>query len=166
MFKKIKFGTHENVGWGKINLPELEMHSTAMWCSFSDEIINTMEREEAGEVFLGLSYILRNIAPLYTLSDYADIRVVFENRSHFTNQPTIFVYDAIPGGVGISERVYHIFGLIAQASQEAIAACSCTHGCPACIGPMITREGIKEKVIALLKNLHHESEGQTQHILH
>jgi len=166
MFKKIKFGTHENVGWGKINLPELEMHSTSMWCSFNDEVLQNMEREEAGEVFLGLSYILRNIAPLYTLSDYADIRVVFENRSHFTNQPSIFIYDAIPGGVGISERIYHIFGLIAQASKEAIAACTCSHGCPACIGPMITKEGIKEKVIALLETLHHESEGQTQHILH
>jgi len=166
MFKKIKFGSHENIGWGKINLPELEMHSTSVWCSFTDECVQQFEREEAGEVFIGLSYILRTIAPLYTLCDYGDIRVVFENLSHFTQRPTIFIYDAVPGGVGISERIFAIFGLIAQASKEVIAACTCTNGCPACIGPMITRTGIKEKIIALLEILHNEFEGQAGHILH
>jgi len=166
MFKKIKFGSHENIGWGKINLPELEMHSTSVWCSFTDECVQQFEREEAGEVFIGLSYILRTIAPLYTLCDYGDIRVVFENLSHFTQKPTIFIYDAVPGGVGISERIFAIFGLIAQASKEVIAACTCTNGCPACIGPMITRTGIKEKIIALLEILHNEFEGQAGHILH
>lgn len=166
MFKKIKFGTHENIGWGKINLPELEMHSASMWCSFNEDALNHLPREEAGEIFLGISYILRSIAPLYTLSDYADIRVVFENRSHFTQNPTIFIYDAVPGGVGIAQRIYQIFSIIAHASMEAVAVCSCAHGCPACIGPMITKPGIKQKVITLLGTLHHESQGQTEHILH
>ena len=31
MFKKIKFHTHENVGWGSISIPEQEMHTTAFW---------------------------------------------------------------------------------------------------------------------------------------
>ena len=29
MYKKIKFHTHENIGWGQIHLPEQEMHTTA-----------------------------------------------------------------------------------------------------------------------------------------
>ncbi|HEY8921533.1 MAG TPA: DEAD/DEAH box helicase, partial [Candidatus Limnocylindria bacterium] len=31
MFKKIKYHTHENVGWGSISIPEQEMHTTACW---------------------------------------------------------------------------------------------------------------------------------------
>ena len=31
LYKKIRFYTHENVGWGSISLPEQEMHTTAFW---------------------------------------------------------------------------------------------------------------------------------------
>ena len=31
MFKKLKYHTHENVGWGSISIPEQEMHTTATW---------------------------------------------------------------------------------------------------------------------------------------
>src|SRR5260221_133227 len=31
LFKKLKFGTDENVGWGPIDLPELELQTTAYW---------------------------------------------------------------------------------------------------------------------------------------
>ena len=31
LFKKLKFLTDENVGWGPIDLPELELQTTAYW---------------------------------------------------------------------------------------------------------------------------------------
>src|SRR4029079_10994329 len=31
MFKKLKFITDENVGWGPVDLPELELQTTAYW---------------------------------------------------------------------------------------------------------------------------------------
>ena len=31
MYKKVKFYTHENLGYGKINLPAEDMHTTAYW---------------------------------------------------------------------------------------------------------------------------------------
>ena len=31
LFKKLKFVTDENVGWGPIDLPELELQTTAYW---------------------------------------------------------------------------------------------------------------------------------------
>ena len=34
IYKKIKLHTHENVGWGKIHLPEQELHTTAYWFVF------------------------------------------------------------------------------------------------------------------------------------
>ena len=30
-YKKLKFGTDENVGWGPIDLPEIELQTTAYW---------------------------------------------------------------------------------------------------------------------------------------
>ena len=31
LYKKLKFVTDENVGWGPIDLPELELQTTAYW---------------------------------------------------------------------------------------------------------------------------------------
>ena len=31
LYKKLRLETHENIGWGKIHLPEIEMHTTAYW---------------------------------------------------------------------------------------------------------------------------------------
>ena len=30
-FKKIRFHTHENVGFGEVHLPEMQMHTSAFW---------------------------------------------------------------------------------------------------------------------------------------
>jgi DEAD/DEAH box helicase domain-containing protein len=38
MFKKIKLLTHENIGAGHVNLPETEMHTTAYWITFPEEL--------------------------------------------------------------------------------------------------------------------------------
>ena len=36
LFKKLKFVTDENVGWGPIDLPELELQTTAYWLTADD----------------------------------------------------------------------------------------------------------------------------------
>jgi hypothetical protein len=36
LYKKLKFGTDENVGWGPIDLPELELQTTAYWLTAED----------------------------------------------------------------------------------------------------------------------------------
>ena len=36
MFKKIKFDTHENLGWGPVRLPELELQTTAYWMTLNE----------------------------------------------------------------------------------------------------------------------------------
>ena len=38
IYKKIKFGTHENVGWGDIHLPEQTMHTTGFWIEFPEDV--------------------------------------------------------------------------------------------------------------------------------
>jgi DEAD/DEAH box helicase domain-containing protein len=31
LYKKLRLETHENIGWGKIHLPEIELHTTSYW---------------------------------------------------------------------------------------------------------------------------------------
>ena len=38
-FKKIKFFTNENVGSGKLELPENEMHTTSFWLTLGQSLL-------------------------------------------------------------------------------------------------------------------------------
>lgn len=162
MFKKLKFNTHENLGWGKIDLPELEMHTASAWLDFDEDALAAIAgRAMAGRILYSIAYLFRNIVPIFTLSDVNDIRVAHQTRSNFSGKPAVFIYDSIPGGVGIAERVYAILGLVAGEARRVVEQCECETGCPACIGPLPSEDGaIKEYVSRVLGSLAHEPERQ------
>ena len=72
-FKKIKLHTHENVGWGKVHLPEEQMHTSAYWLSLPPDISGRMREAELQGRSTGLANVLRNIAPLYLMCDPRDL---------------------------------------------------------------------------------------------
>ena len=155
-YKKIKFYTHENIGFGEISLPPEEMHTTAYWLALADDSRELLKRlETEGTSFnlssglLALSNVLIHVVPLYVMCDPQDIRAVSEVRSPFTGEPTIYIYDNYPGGVGFSEKMFELRWSLLQAAQELILGCGCEKGCPSCVGP-IDEVGIKGKESALL----------------
>ncbi|MFC1736146.1 DEAD/DEAH box helicase [Candidatus Hydrogenedentota bacterium] len=139
MYKKIKFATHDNVGWGKIHLPEQEMHSTAFWLDFPTSLQETLSMSEAdlGGGLRALANILVKVSPLQIMCDPADIRSVSMVRAPFTARPTIYLYDVYPGGVGYSARLYESYQRLLAAAAELVSACTCERGCPSCVGPAL-----------------------------
>ena len=49
--------------------------------------------------------------------------------------PTIFLYDQVPGGIGLAPRLFDEREALLRRSRALIEACPCEDGCPACIGP-------------------------------
>jgi DEAD/DEAH box helicase domain-containing protein len=45
LYKKLKFLTDENVGWGPVDLPELELQTTAYWLT-AEGIVGRWRRDE------------------------------------------------------------------------------------------------------------------------
>jgi DEAD/DEAH box helicase domain-containing protein len=45
----------------------------------------------------------------------------------------VFIYDAFPGGVGISEKGHELLPELWDATLRTIAECPCENGCPSCI---------------------------------
>jgi DEAD/DEAH box helicase domain-containing protein len=169
IFKKIKFDTHENVGWGKIFLPQEDLHTSAYWLVLPPDVPGSSRHGDGatwrqGEALapsdtfqaalIGLANVLVHIAPLYLMCDPRDVRVVSEVKSPFTDAPTIYLYESVPGGVGFAERLFQMRWELLQAAAELIASCPCPEGCPSCIGPRIEvgAEG-KAAVSRLLERL-------------
>jgi DEAD/DEAH box helicase domain-containing protein len=137
MFKKIKFHTHENVGWGSISIPEQEMHTTACWLVPPAELVNRYDRDTLDGALIGLARVARTTAALLLMCDPRDLGVLAQVQAPFTGRPTIYLYDAVPGGVGLTERLYTLADEHLRACREAVGSCACSDGCPACVGPAV-----------------------------
>jgi DEAD/DEAH box helicase domain-containing protein len=154
MFKKLKFHTHENVGWGSISIPEQEMHTAACWLVPPAELVNRYDRDMLDGALIGLARVARTTAALLLMCDPRDLGVLAQVQAPFTGQPTLYLYDAVPGGVGLTERLYTLTDELIRACRGAVESCPCTDGCPACVGPAIEvgARG-KQTVIELLAGL-------------
>ncbi len=136
MFKKIKLHTHENIGSGPVDLPDLEMHTTSYWVSFPEAMPERMSQSDMQNGLLGLSNVLANSAPIYLMCDPGDISVVHQVRSTFTQRPTVYIYDSYPGGVGFSEKLYQLHRELFETTKRMVENCGCDSGCPSCVGPL------------------------------
>lgn len=135
MFKKIKFDTHENLGWGPVRLPELELQTTAYWVTLNQTPPSIESQDDLQNGLMGIANVLGQIAPLYLMCDPRDIHVIYHVKSPFTQKPTIYIYDSCPGGIGFSQRLYEIHMDLFEKANEVISQCDCENGCPACVGP-------------------------------
>lgn len=84
----------------------------------------------------GLAYIIRNLAPLYVMSDKKDLSVTCHNQIKFSgNKPGLVIHDNIPGGIGLSEKLFVLLPDLIEKSISVLVSCPCKNGCPSCIGP-------------------------------
>ncbi len=177
-YKKIKFYTLENLGYGKIELPDLQFHTTSYWITFKKELLDRLPypRLEAIEGVLGLSYAFHSMAALHLMCDPHDLnRCVgdrgakwfirlsrdskgiyssFSSPEEITNEkidlfePTLFIYDNFPGGIGFSHQLFDDTLSLLEKTKRLISKCECPYGCPSCVGP-VKEVGEKSKEVAL-----------------
>ncbi len=171
-FKKIKFYTMENIGAGKLDLPENEMHTTAYWLTLKRPLLASLPYtvSDRQDGIFGLLYALESIASLLLMCDRMDLgatigegtadtqnpagesRVIpdepfgIDRREFF--EPTLYLYDAYPGGIGLSEPLFNLHEPLITKTLEMICGCGCEKGCPSCVGPA-GETGQKAKEVAL-----------------
>ena len=136
LFKKLKFMTDENVGWGPIDLPELELQTTAYWLT-ADRARDHWRRDDLDVALLGAGRAIQTIASVLLMVDPRDLGLVTQVRSPHAEEPTIYLYESVPGGIGLSERLWQRHDELLAGAADLIAACSCDAGCPACTGPRL-----------------------------
>jgi DEAD/DEAH box helicase domain-containing protein len=138
-FKKVKFQTHENIGYGEVHLPEVEMHTTATWLTVPNAVINKVGREAAVDALRGLGCALHTMATLRMMCASRDIGLTVDEPEE--GGPRLYLYDNIPGGIGFAERLFQLNAQLLAGAKELIARCSCSKGCPSCIGANKTDVG-------------------------
>ncbi|MBM7584300.1 DEAD/DEAH box helicase domain-containing protein [Bacillus pakistanensis] len=158
IFKKIKFDTHENIGSGPIHLPEEELHTNSAWVSLKNNDFISQDRLE--QALIGLSHGLKGVIPLFVMCDPSDIFVVPQVKAAHNDQPTIFIYDRYPGGIGLSEKVYEQMVEIFIESKSMVSKCPCDNGCPSCIGSDHSSANSKRDTLKLFNIFLSQLEGR------
>ena len=76
------------------------------------------------------------------------VGLVTQVRSPHHEAPTIYLYEATPGGVGLSVRLWERHAELIATAADLIGACGCDGGCPACTGPRLEPD-IDARALAL-----------------
>jgi DEAD/DEAH box helicase domain-containing protein len=79
-------------------------------------------------------------------------------------EPTIFIYDNYPGGIGFSELLFQRHEELLGQAYTRLNSCSCEFGCPSCVGPINeVGRNAKEVAVEILKRL---IDDKAQTLLH
>jgi DEAD/DEAH box helicase domain-containing protein len=156
-YKKIKFYTHENAGYGEVRLPEMQMHTTALWMSVPDRLCAGLPegRAVAVDALRGIGLALQTVATLALMCDPRDLGTTLGDTALDESPtdsspvvprkarsgvapgyaPTLFIYEHVPGGTGLAERIWEQRDVLLARTLRLIETCPCASGCPACVGP-------------------------------
>ncbi len=147
-YKKIKFHTHENAGYGDVRLPEMQMHTSGFWLTVSEDVVRSMRMSRATviDALRGIGNAMHLVAAIGLMTDPRDLGYTLGDRSEGDGppssgeggpgfDPTIFFYDHVPGGVGLAPRLFEEREALLRRTRSAIESCTCNDGCPACLGP-------------------------------
>ena len=136
MFKKIRFDTHETLGFGHVQLPETDMHTAAMWWTLPDKLCEKYQGDDLKNGMLGIANLLRIVCPLYLMCAPQDIAVIYQVKSPITGKPTVILYDNCPGGIGLAQKAFGMRELLLDKALQIVTDCECPEGCPSCAGPV------------------------------
>jgi len=136
LYKKIRFYTRENVGAEDIHLPpeELDTEAFVLTVSGATAAAVGLVSGSRAAAWRGVGRLLRRVAPLYLRCQPGDLGLSTEIRSRHFRVPAIFLYDRVPGSVGLGGALYRDHADVVRAALEVVRRCECTQGCPACVG--------------------------------
>ncbi len=74
---------------------------------------------------LGAAYALKQATSLLCMCSLSDVHATVQIRDVLDGMPTLYLYDAYPGGVGISERVFRVAKDVFDMALQMVTDCPC-----------------------------------------
>ena len=161
-FKKLRFHSHENIGYGDIGLPPEEMQTRAIAILFppgtraGDALASGEGEALKAAVLAGAGRLLHDIAPAFLMCDPRDLGRSERIRDPHFGCAALYFFDRYPGGTGLAEGLARLLTPSVSAAQERLVSCPCEGGCPSCIGVDSAEPGgadareVKARVLGLL----------------
>ncbi len=119
----------------ELDLPPQQFVTHAIWFTLPrpmSERMRLAQRDLPGGLHAA-EHAMIALLPLLAMCDRWDIGGVSTAWHPDTDAATIFIYDGVPGGVGISELGYHELEAWWRMTRDLLRECPCVDGCPSCV---------------------------------
>jgi DEAD/DEAH box helicase domain-containing protein len=116
-----------------LDLPSTTYTTMATWMSIPAEVAAAVPRHRLPGALHAAEHAAIALLPLRAVCDRWDIGGLSAPWHPASAGPAIFVYEAYPGGAGISEIAFGAGLDHWRETREMIGACPCRGGCPSCI---------------------------------
>ncbi|HTY15741.1 MAG TPA: DEAD/DEAH box helicase [Methanoregulaceae archaeon] len=118
-----------------LDLPPLQFHTRALWFRVPEETCQKLTTGDfdCGGSLHGAEHAIIAMMPFYVMCDRKDIGGFSSPNFPGTGDPTVLIYDAYEGGIGLAENAYEQFETIACSTHGMVSTCGCETGCPSCI---------------------------------
>lgn len=152
-FKMVEFDTHQNLGYTDLSeILKTQMETEACWIEIPDIVVRTfvatgkapsleqgtpdskVPRYDYSE---GLVHCIKAAASMRVMATENDLGGdIFSFVDVVTKRTkyAVVLYDAYPGGLGFSEKVFDFIDQIIKNAGNLLTGCSCKNGCPVCVG--------------------------------
>jgi DEAD/DEAH box helicase domain-containing protein len=156
----------------------MQMHTTAFWLTVPETLVASIEhgRSAVIDALRGIGIALETVATLALMCDPRDLGTTMGDTALEEGEeegervegrpptgiprkarggpqpgysPTLFLYEHVPGGIGLAERIFAQREVLVVRALQLIASCACEAGCPACVGPGDFGATVSRKSVAL-----------------
>lgn len=134
-YEKKLVSNQKSLGIIPLDLPKLEFETEGLWIEIPDHVRDHIESERMH--FMGgihaLEHAAIGIMPLLVMTDRNDLGGISTPFHPQIGKAAVFIYDGVPGGLGLTEQAYEDAGSLMEKTFETISGCPCETGCPACV---------------------------------
>ncbi len=134
-YRKIAHYGQRVLGECLLDLPAHTFETVALWFDIPQKVCQGVV-EQGLDLPGGLHAVEHaaiGLLPLYAMCDRMDIGGLSTPNHVDTGRAQVFIYDAVPGGVGIAERGFQVLEELWETTLETVRTCPCEDGCPSCI---------------------------------
>ncbi|MCU0490420.1 MAG: DEAD/DEAH box helicase [Chloroflexaceae bacterium] len=134
-YRRKEHYTGSVLGVHDLDVPPWTFRTVAVWWTVPQTMVERLELvcDDSLDALHAMEHTAIGMLPLLAQCDRADIGGLSTNYHPDTQLATIFVYDGVPGGVGIAEIGFEQAEEWWERTRQTLADCPCADGCPACI---------------------------------
>ena len=118
-----------------LELDPLVFETEGIWLEIPEALQRELESRRMH--FMGgihaLEHAMIGIMPLVILTDRNDLGGISQPWQPQLECAAVFVFDAVPGGVGLSRQAFRRAEELLERSRDAVGSCPCELGCPGCV---------------------------------
>jgi DEAD/DEAH box helicase domain-containing protein len=132
-YQRRRLADHAPVDLVGLELPPTSFPTQALWFELPGGVDELIPLEALLGALHATEHAQIAVLPLIAMCDRWDIGGLSTNYHPQTGEPTIFLYDGHPGGIGISRTAFTRFEELCHDARRLIEECPCSSGCPSCV---------------------------------